>query len=156
MKKTIIIICTVLFFTACGSQTDAPATTATTNNTTTTTDTTAYDATKGEGKFSNISISPKLDVTMAEAGHKIYNVKCNACHKLTSERLVGPGWAGITKRKSAEWVMNFVTNTDAMLSKDPEAKKQLEVCLVRMPNQNLSDDDARHIFEFMRKNDGVK
>jgi hypothetical protein len=27
---------------------------------------------------------------------------------------------------------------------------------VRMPNQNLSDTDAREILEFMRKNDGVK
>jgi hypothetical protein len=25
-----------------------------------------------------------------------------------------------------------------------------------MPNQNLSDEDARSIYEFMRKNDGVK
>ena len=33
---------------------------------------------------------------------------------------------------------------------------QLELCLVRMPNQNLSDDDARHVYEFMRQNDGVK
>jgi len=27
---------------------------------------------------------------------------------------------------------------------------------VRMPNQNLSDDDARSLYEYMRKNDGVK
>jgi hypothetical protein len=25
-----------------------------------------------------------------------------------------------------------------------------------MPNQNLSDDDARNVLEFMRENDGVK
>jgi len=25
-----------------------------------------------------------------------------------------------------------------------------------MPNQSLSDDDARNLYEFMRKNDGVK
>jgi hypothetical protein len=30
----------------------------------------------------------------------------------------------------------------------------MEVCMVRMPNQNLTDDEARHILEFMRKNDG--
>ena len=38
----------------------------------------------------------------------------------------------------------------------PAAQAQLEICLVRMPNQNLSDDEARHLLEFMRKNDGVK
>ena len=52
--------------------------------------------------------------------------------------------------------MNFITNPDPMIDKDPEVQAQLEICLVRMPNQGLSDDDARHILEFMRKNDGVK
>jgi hypothetical protein len=52
--------------------------------------------------------------------------------------------------------MNFITNTDEMLNKDPKAQAQLEICLVRMPNQNLSDDDARSLFEFMRKVDGIK
>ena len=52
--------------------------------------------------------------------------------------------------------MNFVTNVEEMLNKDPKAQAQLEVCLVRMPNQNLTDDDARSVYEFMRKNDGVK
>jgi pyruvate-formate lyase-activating enzyme len=33
---------------------------------------------------------------------------------------------------------------------------QLEICLVRMPNQNLADEEARKILEFMRQNDGVQ
>jgi hypothetical protein len=52
--------------------------------------------------------------------------------------------------------MNFSTNPDEMLSKDPTAQAMLEECLVRMPNQNLSDDDARAVLEYMRQNDGVK
>jgi len=28
--------------------------------------------------------------------------------------------------------------------------------MVRMPNQNLSKDQAREVLEFMRSNDGVK
>ena len=69
---------------------------------------------------------------------------------------MGPGWKGVTERYKAEWIMNFVTNPDAMLDKDPKAQAQLEICLVRMPNQNVNDDDARALYEFMRKNDGVK
>ena len=86
----------------------------------------------------------------------MYDVKCGSCHKLTDEKLVGPGWKGVTTRYKPEWIMNFVTNVDEMLDKDPKAMAQLELCLVRMPNQNLTDDDARHVYEFMRKNDGVK
>jgi hypothetical protein len=52
--------------------------------------------------------------------------------------------------------MNFITNPDPMIDKDPVVQASLELCLVRMPNQSLTDDDARHLLEFMRKNDGVK
>jgi hypothetical protein len=52
--------------------------------------------------------------------------------------------------------MNMITNVDMMLEKDVEAQKLLEQCLVRMPNQNLSRDDARQVLEFMRSNDGEK
>lgn len=81
-------------------------------------------------------------------------MKCASCHKLTNEKLVGPGWKGVTDRRQPEWIMNFVTNTEEMLHKDTAAQNLLEVCLVQMPNQNLSDDDARSVLEFMRKNDG--
>ncbi len=116
----------------------------------------SYDPNRGEGKFTNVKIAQTLDPAMAEAGNKIYTVKCAACHKTTDEKLVGPGWKGVTERHTPEWIMNFATNPDAMLDKDPKAQAMLEICLVRMPNQHLSDEEARSVFEFMRKNDGVK
>jgi cytochrome c2 len=115
----------------------------------------ALDA-KGIGKFTNVEIAEKLDAAMAKQGNEIYDLKCSACHRLTKEKLVGPGWKDVTTRRKPEWIMNFSTNTDEMISNDPQAQAMLEECMVRMPNQNLSDDDARHILEFMRKNDGVK
>jgi hypothetical protein len=50
--------------------------------------------------------------------------------------------------------MNFITNTDVMLDSDLTAQKMFVTCLVRMPSQGLQGDQARHILEFMRKNDG--
>lgn len=116
----------------------------------------AYDPHRGEGKFSDLAVEDKLNNKMAEEGSKTYDVKCSSCHKLTNEKLVGPGWAGVTTRREPGWIMNFITNTDVMLDKDPQAQAMLELCLVRMPNQSLSDDEARNLLEFMRKNDGVK
>ena len=116
----------------------------------------SYDVHRGEGKFTDIVIGEKLDAAKAEGGNKAFDVKCSSCHKLTEERLVGPGWKGVTSRRTAPWIMNFITNTETMLNKDPEAQAQLEICLVRMPNQSLSDEEARNLYEFMRKNDGVK
>jgi hypothetical protein len=111
---------------------------------------------KGIGKFTNVEVSHQLDPKMAQAGQGVYDLKCSSCHKLSKERVVGPGWEGVTRRRTPEWIMNFVTNVDEMLNKDPEAQAMLEICLVRMPNQNLSDEDARSVYEFMRQNDGVK
>jgi len=111
---------------------------------------------KGIGKFQDVKLDPKLDAALATKGQTVYDVKCAACHKTTDERLVGPGWKGVTTRHTPEWIMNFSTNVDEMLNKDPKAQAMLEICLVRMPNQNLTDEDARNVLEFMRKNDGVQ
>ncbi|HXB11880.1 MAG TPA: cytochrome c, partial [Bacteroidia bacterium] len=77
-------------------------------------------------------------------------------HKLTDEKLVGPGWKGVTDRRTPEWIMNFITNTNVMLDSDLVAQQLMVICTTRMPNQNLSDDQARAVLEFMRKNDGKK
>ena len=116
----------------------------------------SYDPNRGEGKFTTVEVGEKLDVALAADGKKAFDIKCSSCHKLTEEKLVGPGWKDVTKRRQAPWIMNFITNTDEMLNKDPAAQAQLEICLVRMPNQSLSDADARALLEFMRENDGVK
>lgn len=109
---------------------------------------------KGVGKYTNVQLTHPLDEKMVAQGQNIYNVKCGSCHKLTDEKLVGPGWKGVTDRRTPEWIMNFVTNTEEMIEKDTAAQKLLEVCLVKMPNQNLSEQDARAVLEFQRKNDG--
>ena len=115
-----------------------------------------YDPNRGEGKFDEVKLDDKLNVTFAGGGKKIFDVKCSACHKLTGEKLVGPGWSGVTSRHKPHWIMNFITNPDAMIDKDPAVQALLEICLVRMPNQSLTDEDARNILEYMRENDGVK
>ena len=108
---------------------------------------------KGIGPHQNVQLTHPLDANMVAAGQKIYDVKCGSCHKTTDEKLVGPGWKGVTDRRTPEWIMNFVTNTEEMVEKDIAAQNMLEVCLVKMPNQGLSESDARSVLEFMRKND---
>lgn len=111
---------------------------------------------KGVGRFDTVQLTHPLDEKMALNGQDIYEQKCVACHKLTSELLVGPGWYGVTKRRTPEWIMNWITNTKVMLDKDLAAQTDMVVCLIRMPNQDLTDEQARQVLEFMRKNDGEK
>lgn len=103
-----------------------------------------------------VKLSNPLDAAMLKEGKSIFELKCSACHKLTDEKVVGPGWKGITKKRQPSWIINMITNVEMMLEKDPEAQKLLEQCLVRMPNQNITDAQARSLLEFMRQNDGEK
>ena len=158
MKKLTFIatLFTAVIFASCGGDSGKAAEEQTIE--TANADPESYDPKRGPGKFTAelLSLTDKLDETKAKAGEAVSLVKCTSCHKMTDEKLVGPGWKSVTTRRAPEWIMNFITNPDPMLDKDPEAQAMLELCLVRMPNQNLADEEARNLLEFMRKNDGLK
>ena len=82
-----------------------------------------------EVKEGDIKLTNPLDQAMVTAGKATYELKCQSCHRLTDEKLVGPGWAGVTKKRQPTWIMNMITNVDMMLEKDPEAQKLLEISL---------------------------
>ncbi len=160
MKKNVflLLILFIIAASACESKKKNYSANGESTTTTSTKSSADYDPKRGEGKYNaeNLKIDAKIDDAMAESGSKIQGVKCSSCHKLGTDKLVGPGWKGVTDRRDPVWIMNFITNPDPMINKDPELQAQLELCLVRMPNQNLSDEDARHVLEFMRKNDAAK
>lgn len=162
MYKLTFFVVAFVMLTSCGDKTKTnddfsnDATAPSEESATNPTDAVAYDPNRGIGKHTSVDLGDKLDEAMAAEGEKIQSVKCSSCHKLTDEKLVGPGWKGVTLRQKPEWIMNFITNPDPMIDKDPALQAQLELCLVRMPNQALTDIDARNLLEFMRKNDGVK
>ncbi|MCY1518728.1 hypothetical protein D9M68_534520 [compost metagenome] len=161
MKKKITMACCaafVLIMGACGGgKNSAPEQNTETAPKSMVDEASSYDPKRGEGKYdaSNVQLGA-IDATMAATGKTIAETKCFSCHKTTDEKLVGPGWKGVTERRTPHWIMNFITNPDPMIDKDPEVQAQLELCLVRMPNQNLQENEARSIVEFMRQNDGKK
>ena len=58
---------------------------------------------------------------------------------------------GIYERRSPEWVMNMLLNPAEMLKKDPVAIALLkEYNNIMMLNQNLSNEEARSITEYLR------
>src|SRR6188768_337553 len=156
MKKLLPLMIMLTIFASCSK--DKP-TTATTD------DALGYEAPEAEkkvetgrglGEVKEVTLKSPLENDRVGRGLAIYEMKCQACHKLDAQRVVGPGWKDVTKRRKPEWIMNMITNVDVMLDKDPEAQKLFELCLVRMPNQNISIGDARDVLEFMRQNDGAK
>jgi cytochrome c1 len=48
----------------------------------------------------------------------------------------------------------MITNPEEMTKKDPQAMKLLEEHLTQMTFQNVTDDEAKAILEYMREIDG--
>jgi cytochrome c len=152
MNKMYVLILSVVLISACGGG-SGDATSNTGNGSASAAAKKADDG-KGVGEIKEVTLNDPLKAPMVEKGQAIYDMKCAACHKLTGQRVVGPGWKGVTERRKPEWIMNMATNVDIMLDKDPAAQALFKECLVRMPNQNLSIGDARDVLEFMYANDG--
>lgn len=141
----------IIFLHACGSKTNAPET-APLPEANVVIDTKAYSDSKGIGKFTDVKLDA-IDPAKADLGKTVFTSKCTTCHKITADKFVGPGLAGITKRRTPEWIMNMITNPELMMKSDPVAKKLYEEMLTPMANQNIGDEEARNILEYLRQID---
>jgi hypothetical protein len=70
--------------------------------------------------------------------------------------VVGPPLAGVTERRSPEWIMNMILNPVEMTQKDPAAMELYATYLVQMTFQNVSQDETREILEYFRQMDNKK
>ncbi|MBL0309907.1 MAG: cytochrome c [Bacteroidetes bacterium] len=107
---------------------------------------------QGVGKFKDITLTT-IDTKLAEQGKAVFEAKCVACHRVTDQKIVGPGLKGITKIRSAAWILNMITNPLEMTQKDPAAKELLAEHLTQMTFQDVSDEQAKELLEYLRMND---
>lgn len=106
---------------------------------------------KGVGPITSVEFGSEIDAEMAALGEAKFSTICVACHQM-NQRMIGPALAGVYERRSPEWVMNMILNPDGMLKEDPIAKALFEEYNgAIMLNQNLSEEDARAIAEYLRK-----
>ncbi|WP_421808512.1 c-type cytochrome [Flagellimonas sp.] len=105
---------------------------------------------KGVGPITNMEFPNEINDEMAARGKAKFEAICVACH-MAEKRMIGPALKGVYKRRSPEWVMNMILNPDGMLKEDPIAKALLkEYNNAIMLNQNLTEDEARDVAEYLR------
>ncbi len=105
---------------------------------------------KGVGPVENLEFPDEIDQELAARGEETYKAICTACH-MPEQRMIGPAMKGVFERRSPEWVMNMILNPDGMLKEDPIAQALLkEYNNAIMLNQNLSEEQARAIAEYLR------
>jgi cytochrome c2 len=85
------------------------------------------------------------------SGQAIFEQKCVACHSAGSERLIGPGLAGVTTRRDRAWVKRFIMEPDVMLNAgDPTAAELFqEFQGIVMPNLGVTDAEAEALIEYL-------
>ena len=107
-----------------------------------------YPDDNGVGPVKSVTIGP-IDQKLVAAGSKIFNSKCIACHQLDT-RLVGPPLRNITKKNTPEFIMNYLLNTTEMQKKDQLMEKLVDQYKILMPDQQLTQNDARAVLEYFR------
>lgn len=105
---------------------------------------------KGIGPITSMDWPEAIDDGLVANGETAFKQKCMACH-MPNRKLIGPAMQGIFERRSPEWVMNMLLNPIEMLKQDPIARALLkEYNNIMMINQNLTQEEARAITEYLR------
>ena len=76
------------------------------------------------------------------------NHGCNACHRF-GEEYNGPDLLMVDKRRNDEWLKSWITDTEKHLS-EPDIEAMRQKYKLAMPNQNVSDEAADKIIEFLK------
>ena len=103
---------------------------------------------KGIGPIKSVTLG-EIDEDLVAKGKEVYKTNCTACHKI-KKRYIGPALKGITERRSSEWIMNMILNADEMLKSDPVAKALIAEYNAPMAHQQISEEEARAILEYLR------
>jgi mono/diheme cytochrome c family protein len=106
----------------------------------------------GVGPVKHVDIGA-IDANRVQIGKDLFEAKCVSCHKLTADRLVGPGLKGVTQRREPEWIMNQILDPAKMTAEDSVAKELLATYMTQMTNQNVTEEQARNLLEYFRSND---
>ncbi len=107
-------------------------------------------ANKGIGPVKDMVFDDAIDASLVATGATAFKQKCTACHRAEG-KLIGPAMKGIYERRHPAWVMNMLLNPTEMVKEDPIAKALLaEYNNILMINQNLSQEEARAIAEYLR------
>lgn len=142
-----------LFFglAACGGSDSSSSTNDTANPSAETGGLSQAELENGIGPIKELALASTIDADLSAKGGSIYTTKCGACHKF-DKRYVGPSLGDVMSNRTPAFVMNMMLNPEEMVQKHPVVKDLLAQFMTPMPNQNLTEEDARAVLEYIRDN----
>lgn len=109
---------------------------------------TEFEQKHGIGPVNEVVEIGTLDHEMVEKGKEIFRTKCSACHKM-DQSYVGPPLGEVLEKRTPTYVMNMILNPVEMTKKHPEARKMLAQYMNQMTFQNVTQEEARAIVEYL-------
>ncbi len=94
----------------------------------------------------------KLNDMLVVKGQFVFTKKCMSCHEM-EVKLKGPALRNVTKRRKADWIKNMILNPDKMIVEDSIAKRLYYEHGVKMVVEDVKDEDANAVMEFLKSVD---
>lgn len=110
---------------------------------------TAFELEHGIGPFTSAVELGPIDPSLAARGQDIYEMNCLSCHRLV-DRFVGPPLGEVLTHRSPTYVLNMIMNPMEMTRRHPEARALLAEYMTIMPYQNITEEEAKAILEYLR------
>lgn len=84
-------------------------------------------------------------------GQALFAKACAGCHTIGNGRKVGPDLAGVTTRRSAEWITRYVTAPEKVRTAGDPIAAELRQAYpnIRMPSLGLSETDAADVIAYL-------
>lgn len=106
--------------------------------------------------FVVVFLIPK--VSLSESGENIFKTLCATCHTLSDKVAIGPGLQGISEKRSEEWIIKWVKNSQALI--DASDKDALaifeEFHKIPMPGfSQLTDQEIKDVIKYINDNQQV-
>lgn len=93
------------------------------------------------------------DEHQAKQGEQLFKDKgCSACHAF-GKRVTGPDLAGVSQRRTARWIEQQILHPDVMTKTDPISRGLFATFALQMPNQGLTEAEARAVIEYFKHRD---
>ena len=77
--------------------------------------------------------SNQLIANPINEGKELFNQRCAACHNIGGGRLVGPDLAGVSSRRSKNWLNTFIKSSMSMVKSGDETAVALFEEFNKMP-----------------------
>ena len=87
-----------------------------------------------------------------DKGKAIFTTRCTSCHNVNA-KLVGPALANVDKRRTFDWIVNFVHSPKAAIEKNDTAAVALynQFDQIVMPDHSdLSANDIKSVLDYIK------